>query len=187
MQVVGYSSIGGFLIVGSRLTWQCCSAHAHIWWCCPAQLTLLAKKSIYGACSGSRDHCSITWSRITHIWSCWSLHWVHLITWSGTWSHWPAVCVNYTAMSVTCTQLHTPCHPSPTTVYSFSSMYQKLRNSEILFWRILSQNPWNPMFLRTLNTINVLISFGKLRMCRKINLIMIMNWWTDWNIHLILW
>ena len=32
------------LILGSRLTWQCCSAHAHIWWCCKAQLTWLLKK-----------------------------------------------------------------------------------------------------------------------------------------------
>ena len=66
--------IDGVLIFGSRLTWQCCSAHAH------GDAALLSShcKSIYGACSGSRDHRSTTWSLITHIcihaWACKLVH-----------------------------------------------------------------------------------------------------------------
>ena len=73
-------------------TWQ--SGHITVLLCScpymamlPSQVTLLLNKSIYGAYSGSRDHHSMTWYRITHIWACWSLDWVHLTTWSVTWSH----------------------------------------------------------------------------------------------------
>ena len=65
------------IILDSRVTWR---------WCC-AQFTLLLYKFIYGECSGSLDRHWITWSRISHMWACWSLDWVHLTTWSVTWSH----------------------------------------------------------------------------------------------------
>ena len=33
-QYQNFPSIGRILILGSRLTWQSCSAHAHVWRCC---------------------------------------------------------------------------------------------------------------------------------------------------------
>ena len=129
------------MIAGSQITWQCCSANAHIWRCCTAQLTLLLKKSIIhnGMCTRSRD------LSVNHLIS--HLPYLGMLKpWVGTADHvtnlvislaWEqtTVCV----MSLTCTQLHTLSYVIPTAV---SALGPWIRNSKIaqFFWRISLKN-----------------------------------------------
>ena len=75
--------VGRILIFGSRVTSQCCSAHAHIWWCCLLSSPCFLTSPYMGRAPGQGSNmpiygwCEIKWlsgghmTRSTlHIWTC---------------------------------------------------------------------------------------------------------------------